>query len=100
MAIKFGVATNSDLRIREQNYNNKVKMERIGLYRFETTKLCKAAEKACKDTLQCCVVSKSDMPDGWTETVALTDYDKVVSIYERFGGVRVDTNINEGGDNV
>lgn len=91
VALKLGISKNSDIRLKIQNSRNKLNMERIALYSFPTVAQCKAAERCCKKTLRRKVVSKQDMPDGWTETVALTDYDKVVSIYERFGGVRVDT---------
>lgn len=90
-AFKFGIARDSALRLRKQNRCNNFKMLPLALYEFPTTEDCKNAEKECKQTLKCRVVSKQDMPDGYTETVALTDYDKVVSIYERFGGVRLDT---------
>lgn len=91
VALKLGIARDSDIRLKAQNSMNKLSMERMVLYRFPTIEQCKSAEKCCKRTLKRRIVAKQDMPDGWTETVALTDYDKVVSIYERFGGVRVDT---------
>lgn len=100
VALKFGIATASTRRVREQNRKSAFEVRNLATYLYPNAITCKAAEAACKEVLECGVVSKEDMPDGWTETVALTDYDKVVSIYERFGGVRVDTNINEGGDNV
>lgn len=89
VAIKFGIANNSNQRLTVQNRRNRLAMKRDVLYRFPTIQQCKSAERRCRKDLVCKVVSKQDMPDGWTETVALTDYDKVVSIYERFGGVLV-----------
>lgn len=66
-------------------------MSQMAVYNFPTVEDCKAAERACLSELRCGVLSACELQDGWTETVSLTDYDKVVSIYERFGGVRVDT---------
>lgn len=94
VAYKLGISRDSDMRLKDQNRLNKLQMARVTLYEFPSPQLCRGAEATCKKDLECGIVSKQDMPDGWTETVALTDYDKVVSIYERFGGVRVDT-INE-----
>nr|DAY73649.1 MAG TPA: hypothetical protein [Caudoviricetes sp.] len=91
VAYKLGIARDSDMRLKGQNRLNKLQMKRATLYEFPSPQLCRGAEDTCKKVLECGIVSKQDMPDGWTETVALTDYDKVVSIYESFGGVRVDT---------
>lgn len=91
IALKLGISRESNIRLKKQNSRNRLSMEQMVLYMFPTAEQCKSAERYCKKTLKRGVVSKQDMPDGWTETVALTDYDKVVSIYERFGGVRVDT---------
>lgn len=91
IALKLGISRDSNIRLKKQNSRNRLSMEQMVLYMFPTAEQCKSAERYCKKTLKRGVVSKQDMPDGWTETVALTDYDKVVSIYERFGGVRVDT---------
>lgn len=89
VALKIGIAKDSDVRLKRQNVGNLFQMGRLALYNFTTIEECKAAEQECKTVLERGIVSKQDMPDGWTETVALTDYDKVVSIYERFGGVLV-----------
>lgn len=91
VALKVGIARDSSARLRRQNSMNLFQMAQIAVYKFPTVENCKAAERACLSELTCGVLSARELQDGWTETVALTDYDKVVSIYERFGGVRVDT---------
>lgn len=48
------------------------------------------AERECKEQLECGVVLKRDMPDGWTETTYVYNLEKIVEIYERNGGVKVD----------
>lgn len=89
MAIKFGIAKNSDKRIKIQNYRNLLQMGQSAVYEFKTVKACKDAEKACKQELKCGVLSKRELKDGHTETVSLLDLEKVIAIYERFGGVKV-----------
>lgn len=91
VALKLGITKDSTARLRQQNSNNLFEMEQVVVYEFPTVESCKAAEKACLSELRCGFLSARELQDGYTETVALTDYDKVVSIYERFGGVRVDT---------
>lgn len=89
VAIKFGIAKNSDKRIKDQNSKNLFQMEQSAVYEFKTVNACKDAEKACKRELKCGVLSKRELKDGHSETVSLLDLEKVIAIYERFGGVRV-----------
>lgn len=91
VALKVGIANNSKVRLKFQNQKNLLQMQQIAVYKFPTVADCKNAERICLLELNCGILSRRELKDGWTETVALTDYDKVVSIYERFGGVRVDT---------
>lgn len=91
VAIKFGISTETPRRVRDQNRRACFDVKNLAVFLYPDSERCKQAETACKTELKCQIVSKQDLPDGWTETVALTDYDRVVSIYERFGGVRVDT---------
>lgn len=44
-------------------------VSKYAVYKFNTAKACKQAERDCKNNLICRVVSKEDLPDGWTETV-------------------------------
>lgn len=89
VAVKFGIAKDSDKRIRGQNYTNLFQMEQSAVYEFKTVKACKDAERACKRELKCSVLSERELKDGHTETVSLLDLEKVITIYERFGGVKV-----------
>lgn len=95
LACKIGIAKDSEARLKSQNQRNLFQMQQLAVYEFPTVEDCKAAERACLSELTCGVLSARELQDGYTETVALTDYDKVVSIYERFGGVRVDTLTDE-----
>ncbi|URC22596.1 putative endonuclease [Serratia phage vB_SmaM-Kashira] len=89
VSLKFGISNNSNKRIRRQNKNNLFQMEQSVVYEFKTVKACKDAEKACKLELKCGVLSSRELKDGHSETVSLLDLEKVIAIYERFGGVRV-----------
>ncbi|AXN57927.1 hypothetical protein [Acinetobacter phage ABPH49] len=95
VAIKFGITKDSDKRVKHQNYRNLFQMEQSAVYEFKTVKACKDAEKACKGELKCGVLSKRELKDGHSETVSLLDLEKVIAIYERFGGVRVLTPAKE-----
>lgn len=85
-ALKFGIANDSERRVKVQNYKNKLTMEQERVYLFPTVEACKKAEKHCKEVLECGVVSKEKMQDGWTETTYLLNFTKIIEIYESFGG--------------
>lgn len=44
------------------------------------------AERECLQELECGVVLKRDMPDGYTETTWYYNLEKIIQIYERNGG--------------
>lgn len=85
-ALKFGIANNSDQRIKIQNYNNAFTMKQTQVWRFPTVKQCKDAEKRCKRVLHTEAVSKYAMPDGYTETVELSCMASIQNIYKLYGG--------------
>lgn len=33
-------------------------------------------------------MTRTELKDGWTETTSTANYDKIVEIYERFGGTK------------
>lgn len=89
--VKYGITTNHrfDLRIKEANRNNKLEAFKLGWWLFEDPKDCINAENECK-ALFAPVVSKFEMPDGYTETTWSYNTDKIIEIYERNGGVRIE----------
>ena len=91
IGLKFGITKEKDAvrRLTSQNKKSVFNLENIGIWSFENYKICKAAELECKQTLECGVISKEFMPDGWTETVSVEDLDKIISIYEKHGGKRI-----------
>ena len=47
-------------------------------------------QRGCRRELDCGVLSKEEFPDGYTETTWVYNLDKIVEIYERNGGVKID----------
>ena len=89
VAIKFGITNNPKMRVRQQSYKCLYTVEQGFLFKFNNSPNCLAAERECKQTLKCGVLTKEEMPDGWTETVSVEDLDKIISIYEKHGGKRI-----------
>lgn len=87
IAIKFGIANTSKLRIKRQDRLSVYQVRQCVVYTFPTTESCKKAERDCKQELDCGIVLKRDMPDGYTETTWVYNLDKIIEIYERNGGI-------------
>lgn len=88
VAIKFGIANNSDRRIKEQIRNNTLSIINKFVYLFPSVTSCKKAERECKQELQCGILSLVEMPDGYTETTWVYNLEKIIEIYERNGGTQ------------
>lgn len=87
-AVKFGIACNSERRLRQQN--NKacgLKLTNFAVYEFPNYATCKLAERLCKRELECSFVNKDMLEDGYTETTSITNLNRVLEIYESCGGV-------------
>lgn len=89
VAIKFGITRDSSLRTKQQSSKCFYIVKQDSVYTFPSVESCKAAERECKQTLDCGVVLKRDMPDGYTETTWAYNLDKIKQIYEKHGGVPV-----------
>jgi hypothetical protein len=87
VAIKFGIANNSKQRIKRQDRFSAYTLKQHSVYTFPDTASCKKAERECLQELECGVVLKRDMPDGYTETTWVYNLEKIVEIYERNGGI-------------
>lgn len=90
LAIKFGIANSSMRRLRDQNWLSPYDINRIVVYKFPDVASCKRAERECKQTLECGVITKEDLPDGYTETTYVYNLDRIIEIYERNGGTLVE----------
>ena len=91
VAVKFGIANNSKRRMKAQNSGSVYEVIQYVVYSFPNVSSCKKAEKDCKQELECGVVLKRDMKDGWTETTWLYNLDKIIEIYERNGGIEIES---------
>lgn len=90
VALKFGIAVNSEQRLKHQASKTCYTVLQYAVYEFEDTSYCKKAERECLQELECGVVLKRDMPDGWTETTWVYNLDKIIEIYERNGGIKIE----------
>lgn len=86
IALKFGISINPEVRFKQQNLNCIYNMELYRIYEFESTLSCKNAERECLQELECGVIPKTEMMDGWTETTWTYNLDKIIEIYERNAG--------------
>ncbi|HBT0444805.1 TPA: hypothetical protein MA058_003461 [Klebsiella pneumoniae] len=89
VALKFGIANLGIRRVKTQNRRNLLQMKQTHVYEFPSVQQCRGAENTCKDELPCGILSSRELKDGWTETTSILNLDKIIEIYERFGGKRV-----------
>lgn len=88
--LKFGIARESKIRIRQQSRSTELfSIKTLAVYKFPTVSACRDAEKECKRTMVCKILTKSQLADGYTETTPIQNLDKIIEIYERFGGVKI-----------
>lgn len=82
--IKFGISQDHVLRLkRRRDLEN---WELLRFYRFKDAVSCREAERMIKSSMECGVISKDLMYDGRTETTHLANLEKVMTIFEKFGG--------------
>lgn len=90
IAIKFGVASNVQKRLNNQNYQAKaLTVWTDQVWKYPSVGDCIAAERECKETLVCGIIPKTDMPDGYTETTYIYNTPAIEAIYRKHGGVRI-----------
>lgn len=87
VALKFGIANVARRRVRQQNKACQYEVRPYLVYEFPTKQQCQAAERECKETLECGILSQEEMPDGYTETTCPSNLARIKSIYEKHGGV-------------
>ena len=86
VAIKFGVANDSYNRVKSQNRGCCYDVKNFTVYTFPDIISCRKAERQCKQELDCGILSKEEMPDGWTETTNCRNLPLVLSIFQSNGG--------------
>jgi hypothetical protein len=92
VGIKFGIANDSKHRVKQQNSKSVYEISQHAVYTFPSIQSCKKAERECLQELECGVVLKRDMKDGYTETTWVYNLGKIVEIYKRNGGIKNDRN--------
>lgn len=88
VAIKFGVANLSLERIKRQNFRSIYSVVNYGVWSYPDVMSCKGAERTCMHSVPVGVLSKTEMPDGYTETTFPSNIEDVIRIFEEYGGVR------------
>ena len=87
VAVKFGIANIAINRSKQQNASCVYEVRNYLVYKFPDVQSCKSAERACKLELDCGIISKNEMSDGYTETTFSYNVDKIKQIYSSHGGV-------------
>lgn len=88
ISIKFGISVRVSERVKVQDRKSRHSVITHAVFRFPDVVSCKTAERECKKELECGILSKEEMEDGWTETTHSHNLQKIIEIYERNGGIR------------
>lgn len=89
LAIKFGIASISERRLKSQNKSSIYSVSPYITYKFPTATSCRNAERECKRSLICGVMTRYEMPDGFTETTYPYNIEHIIKIYQKYGGVMI-----------
>lgn len=89
IALKFGIAASSHIRINQQNRKNGLLSRQYEVYEFKTKFDCWAAEREVKSSTEGGFLSKELFPDGYTETVDIKYLVEIQKIYKKYGGVSI-----------
>lgn len=89
VALKFGITKSPKARLYQQQKSSSFNIEPLGYWQFSDSIACKAAELECSRVLTCGIMSSSDFSDGYTETTFLNNFNKIIDIYDSYGGVRI-----------
>ncbi len=88
VALKFGITRSAELRLKYQNRETPFDVKSLGCWEFPDKLQCVLAEKRCKEALVCGILSRQEYGDGYTETTYVNSLEKIIEIYEEYGGVR------------
>jgi hypothetical protein len=86
IALKFGVSKNAANRLIELRKDSVFEVEPFAVFNFTNSKACRAAEQECLRVLECGILSKQEIDNGFTETTYTYNLEKIVSIFKSFGG--------------
>lgn len=88
LAIKYGIATNPEDRLKKQACKSIYSLRNFGVWEFPDYQSCRNAETFCKRNFPQSL-DREEMPDGFSETTYPYNIDKIINIYESHGGHRV-----------
>lgn len=83
--LKFGIASDIDKRISQQNRVNSLRMERMICFVFGNYSDCRLCESEIKKSVRP-VLSKKELKDGWTETCSVKHLHLIITMCKSFGG--------------
>ncbi|UYL05198.1 hypothetical protein DIDNDMLP_00213 [Klebsiella phage KP13-7] len=89
IGLKYGIENIKGKRVKEQNCRSIYYIKHHTSYYFESINDCKNAEKECKQIFGKGIIQKENMKDGYTETTYAYNFNKIIEIYERFGGIKI-----------
>ena len=89
ISIKCGITNDPLRRFKRQNSKCLFGMEVMGVWEFPNHKSCRDAENTIKSNYQRFIMTKDQMPDGFTETFLPQDCEDIMTVYENYGGVRI-----------
>lgn len=87
VAIKFGISSASERRIKNQAKHSIYKVIQYAVFKFPDVYSCKKAERDCLQELKCGILTKEEMPDGYTETTSIANLIRVLEIFQDNGCV-------------
>lgn len=88
IAIKFGIANEYTVRVKKQNEKSIYNVINLHAYEFKDKESCLKSEKELKRKLRTSILSKLEFKDGFTETTSPENLNYIISIFEKYGGVR------------
>lgn len=89
IAVKFGIAKDYKSRIPRQSKHSIYEITNLKAWKFPTKESCILAELECKQSFDCGVVPREEMPDGFSETTHIYNLDKISDIFEKHGGITI-----------
>lgn len=96
ISIKYGITCDYPRRLIEQSNKTTLEMRPDKLFLYDDVVSCRRAEKEIK-SLTSSILTKDQMPDGYTESISISHYDLVIRIYKKYGGkeIKLDTTLED-----
>jgi hypothetical protein len=92
IAIKFGIARDSNERLKGLNRGSIYNIVNHAVYSFPDNISCTLAERMCRESFVCGILPKDEIRSGFTETTYVSNMDNIHKIYVDNGGTRIDSN--------